>query len=543
MDPSPLGNAGSDTPETIEDPVSSCVRFTGDHSTDVDSGSLAGDALYLSGEVFLCADDVVVVGEDDLNEIAAASQLAAAVTGPLLFPEPRLSAELGRLKPKRVHILGEVSVNVPDSAETISHDIASAAQLTRDRLGTGDQIALPAVPDAATIVESVLAIDEQNRVAVPESAPPASAPSSTAPTTEVTVSESEVVTGLARTSESPTLWLVDAAKPKSILLAAAASRALDSTVLAIDGDDVLGYPEVGEALDGRSGEATRFVGGTPEAGEWELALLTGGQQLPGGGFHILPEDQSRRYVAFYGHPGTDDLGVLGEQSPAETRARMEEFVEAYGADGAQVIPTYEIIVSVASAGAGEDGDYSTEWPPETFDDWIAYAGDNDMYVLLDLQPGREDFLTQAMLYEDLLKLPFVGLALDPEWRLEPDQVHLVQAGSVDAAEVNQVVTWLADLVRDNGLPQKMLLLHQFKTSMITNRDQVMERPELQVVVQMDGDGTEAQKNSTWSVLKEGAENAHWSWGWKNFFDEDEPGPPTPESTMSKVPTPVYVSYQ
>jgi hypothetical protein len=89
----------------------------------------------------------------------------------------------------------------------------------------------------------------------------------------------------------------------------------------------------------------------------------------------------------------------------------------------------------------------------------------------------------------------------------------------------------------------MLLLHQFRASMITNRDLVMERPELQVVVQMDGDGTEAQKNATWSNLKEGADDAHWSWGWKNFFDEDEPGPPTPESTMSKVPTPVYVSYQ
>jgi hypothetical protein len=166
-----------------------------------------------------------------------------------------------------------------------------------------------------------------------------------------------------------------------------------------------------------------------------------------------------------------------------------------------------------------------------------------MYVLLDLQPGREDFLTQAKIYEELLMLPFVGLALDPEWRLKEDQVHLVQTGTVDGTEINQVIDWLGDLVRDNGLPQKMLVLHQFKTSMITNRDQVMDRPELQVIVQMDGDGTEAQKNSTWAILKEGAEQAHWAWGWKNFFDEDEPGPPTPESTMSKVPTPVYVSYQ
>jgi hypothetical protein len=140
-------------------------------------------------------------------------------------------------------------------------------------------------------------------------------------------------------------------------------------------------------------------------------------------------------------------------------------------------------------------------------------------------------------------LPHVGLALDPEWRLGPNQVHLQQVGNVSAAEVNEVVTWLADLVRDNGLPQKMLLLHMFRTSMITERETLIDRPELQVVIQMDGDGTEAQKDTTWATLREGFEDAFWRWGWKNFFDEDEPGPPTPESTMAKEPTPVYVSYQ
>jgi hypothetical protein len=68
-------------------------------------------------------------------------------------------------------------------------------------------------------------------------------------------------------------------------------------------------------------------------------------------------------------------------------------------------------------------------------------------VILDLQPGRTDFLTQAMIYEEFLRLPHVGLALDPEWRLEPNQVHLRQIGSVDAAEINQVGNWLASLVR------------------------------------------------------------------------------------------------
>ena len=72
------------------------------------------------------------------------------------------------------------------------------------------------------------------------------------------------------------------------------------------------------------------------------------------------------------------------------------------------------------------------------------AGAAGMAVVLDLQPGRTDFLTQAQQYADLLALPYVGLALDPEWRLAPDQVHLRQIGSVGIDEVNGVSAWLAD---------------------------------------------------------------------------------------------------
>ncbi|HIE22088.1 MAG TPA: hypothetical protein EYP73_05760 [Acidimicrobiia bacterium] len=290
-------------------------------------------------------------------------------------------------------------------------------------------------------------------------------------------------------------------------------------------------------------ETVRRVGGLNDVDPWELELLVKGVQLPGGGFRILPSGQKRRYLAFYGHPDTPSLGVLGEQGPAETLERMRPFIEAYGGDGSQVVPVFEIMASVASAGPTEDGDYSYEWPISTFEAWIEFAEANDMYVVLDLQPGRDDFLTQARQYEELLKLPHVGLALDPEWRLGPNQVHLKQVGRVEAAEVNQVIDWLADLVRDNGLPQKMLIVHQFRFTMIQNRETLMPRPELQLVIQMDGDGTEPQKDETYRALTAGTEDAPWRWGWKNFFDEDEPGPPAPERVMRKDPVPVFVSYQ
>ena len=112
-----------------------------------------------------------------------------------------------------------------------------------------------------------------------------------------------------------------------------------------------------------------------------------------------------------------------------------------------------------------------------------------MYVVLDLQPGRTDFVTQAELYRSLLELPHVGLALDPEWRLGPGEVHLEQIGSVEVAEVNRVVTWLADLTRENELPQKLLVLHQFRLDMLPGRERVdLSRDELAVMVHADGQG-------------------------------------------------------
>ncbi len=527
----------SDEPDPTDPPAAACVRVASGNDP-INSGSLAGDALFLSGETYTCARDVVVVSEGDLNEVATAAQLAAAVDGPLLFPDPRLAAELGRLKPQRVHIVGSAQVNPPDEAEVIVLDVGGAVDLARRHLGVTEQVSLPAIPDSSTIVETVLAIDAGDRVVVPRLAPEGSVP-----TSEPALDAKELIAGLAVPTDSDSLWVVDVSEPETILLASAVGHSVDASVATIVGDDVFEYPEVAQIFSGRTLDSARFVGGVPAASEWELTVLANGQQVPGGGFTVLPSEGKRRFVAFYGHPDTVALGALGEQGPEATLERMAPFFEAYAADGSQVIPTFEMIASVASAGPTEGDDYSYEWPPETFLPWIETAEANDGYVMLDLQSGRDDFLTQAMQYEELLEIPFVGLALDPEWRLEPDEVHLRQVGHVEAAEVNQVVNWLADLVRDNGLPQKMMIVHQFRTAMIQNRQDIIERPEIQMIIQMDGDGTEPQKDDTWAALHAEAIDEHWSWGWKNFFDEDEPGPPTPESTMSKEPSPVYVSYQ
>ncbi|MGB7423705.1 MAG: hypothetical protein WA903_02230, partial [Ornithinimicrobium sp.] len=169
-------------------------------------------------------------------------------------------------------------------------------------------------------------------------------------------------------------------------------------------------------------------------------------------------------------------------------------------------------------------------------------GEEGVYVVLDLQPGRATFLDQAKIYEELLRMPHVGLALDPEWRLTPTQQPLGQIGRVEAEEVNSVVEWLADLTAEEDLPQKLLVLHQFRLSMLQDQDQIdRSRDEIEILIHMDGQGSTGDKDSTWGAVV-GAAAEGSPLGWKNFYDEDVPLL-TPEQTMTREPTPFMISYQ
>ena len=336
-------------------------------------------------------------------------------------------------------------------------------------------------------------------------------------------------------------WLVDAGAPALALAAAAAALPSGALLALVDGEDLRLLPEVGRALQAVPGgvPAVRLVGEiTPDA-SWQLPLLQEGAELPGGGYLLFP---GHRLVALYGHAWAPELGVLAEQSPEEAVARIEPIAAEYAGEGLVVVPAFEIIATVADSRAGDDGNYSNETPRDDIRPWIEAAGEAGLYVLLDLQPGRSDFLTQARLYEEFLRLPYVGLALDPEWRLGPDEFHLQQFGSVPAAEVNEVAEWLATLVREEHLPQKMLLLHQFRLSMIPDRAAIAIPGELALVIQMDGQGALSDKYATWAAVTAGTAGSGWSWGWKNFYDEDSPMA-TPAEVLALEPAVVYVSYQ
>lgn len=280
--------------------------------------------------------------------------------------------------------------------------------------------------------------------------------------------------------------------------------------------------------------------GTSEQLADRMATATSVPQLPGGGQAVFP---GRRLVGLYGTPGIPALGPLGEQDIEASIQRVKDLAHDYDDHSeVPVLPAFEIIASVAEAEPGADGDHSREVDPESLRPWIEAAADAGVYVVLDLQPGHTDFLTQTKQYEDLLRQPHVGLALDPEWRLEPGQRHMDQIGSVGIDEVNATADWLARLTRENSLPQKIFMLHQFSAHMIADREQLdTSHDELAVVLHADGHGTPDLKMGTWRRLQQDLPEDVWM-GWKNFYDEDTPTF-SPERTYGIEPRPWFVSYQ
>ncbi len=337
------------------------------------------------------------------------------------------------------------------------------------------------------------------------------------------------------------LWLVDPGDAARAVVAAAAAGARDQVVITldpVDASDVLRH-----ATGIRAARPTRVLlvggAGAGPTTTWALDAALHTDPLPWGGHLPL---EGTRIVALYGTPGGASLGALGQQDLEATIVRVRETAARYDLDGFRIVPGFDVIATVASASPGPVGDYSQRVPIERLRPLIDRAGEEGMAVFIDLQPGRTDFLTQAKEYEELLLEPHVFLALDPEWRLRPDQVHLRQIGSVEAAEVQLVADWLAELVRRERLPQKAFMLHQFLLEMLPDRDTVVVPPELVGVVHVDGQGAVATKERTFRIMAEGAD-PQWRWGWKQFLRIDTPAIMDPADVIDRFPLPVVITYQ
>lgn len=517
---------------------------------------VAPDAPATTSALVVSAPVAVVAPDTDVAATLTAASAAVALGAPLLPAGPQAAAELERLGTTHVLAVGAVdAASLPDGPAVVALPGGADAQTLADATGRtfGEPVTVAAGQELAA-VRALAGPEPAVLIADAAPAPDAPAPDTSATSTATTGPTSsptaapDGVTTLPPTepvAASGVLALVDGTVP---LAAVATLRAFGVGLLDVPGGDPRATSASVQGVATAAPEAVLAYGasfGTPEQLATRVATARTGVELPGGGqlvFPTAPGQPGKKYVALYGTPGSGALGVLGEQDVPATIARTEQHAAPYrGLTADTVVPAVEIIATVASSGAEPDGSYSRRRAVADLRPLVDAAGAAGQYVVLDLQPGRQDFVTQAQAYAELLALPHVGLALDPEWRLAPDQVHLRQIGSVGIDEVNATAAWLAQLTRERHLPQKMFVLHQFSLRMISERERLdTSIDELAPLIHVDGQGSQPAKAGTWQALRAGAPPVHW--GWKNFYDEDVPML-DPAQTYAVQPVPDLVTYQ
>lgn len=251
--------------------------------------------------------------------------------------------------------------------------------------------------------------------------------------------------------------------------------------------------------------------------------------------------QNCQVIAYYGYPDVPGLGVLGQfDSSAALANALESQAAAFDAvNGSRtVVPALHLIAALALASPGPDGTYLGHMPGEMLDAYIALAAEHDWLVILDLQMGHSTIDAEFARVEPYLRNPRVHLALDPEW-VTPGPPGTV-IGSMDASMINRAQELLQALVEREHLPNKLLIVHQFTRDMITNKASITDEPGVDLVIDIDGFGYAAAKQSEYQafVQDDGAEHG----GMKLFYTQDA-DLMTPETASNLVPQPDVIIYQ
>ncbi|MEI8356127.1 MAG: hypothetical protein WCG31_08575, partial [Deltaproteobacteria bacterium] len=117
-------------------------------------------------------------------------------------------------------------------------------------------------------------------------------------------------------------------------------------------------------------------------------------------------------------------------------------------------------------------------------------------------------------------------------------------GTYDASEINYVTGYLKDIVRKYNLPPKVLTVHRFTRNGVTGYRNIVLRPEVQIVINMDGWGAPWLKRDSYKdyVVSEPVQFT----GFKLFYHNDtKKGDPllTPKEVLQLKPEPLYIQYQ
>jgi hypothetical protein len=272
------------------------------------------------------------------------------------------------------------------------------------------------------------------------------------------------------------------------------------------------------------------------SGKWENKI----EPKPGA---LLPY---KRIIAFYGNLYSKNMGILGELPKKEMLQKLMQEVKLWNETDSfmQVQPALHYIAVTAQGSPGKGNKYRLRMPFSQIDSVLGMAAQINAIVFLDIQVGLSNLQDEIPQLEKYLKLPNVHLGIDPEFSMKGGQKPGSVIGAFDGADINYASEYLEKVVKENNLTPKVLVVHRFTQPMLKNYKEIKIRPDVQIVMDMDGWGIPAKKINTYKqfIYREPVEYT----GFKLFYKNDTKNNGrmlTPQEVLKLKPQPVYIQYQ
>jgi hypothetical protein len=220
--------------------------------------------------------------------------------------------------------------------------------------------------------------------------------------------------------------------------------------------------------------------------------------------------------------------------------RLLKVARPYASPAHPVMPMFELIATVAHPFPTPSGLYRTHQEDAIVRSFLKAVRKIDGILVLDVQPGREDFVEAVRHWEPYLRQPDVGIALDPEFAMGPGQVPGTHLGHTDAAAINRASAYVAGIVRRHRLPQKLFMIHQFHDSMLRdNKAEIAMRPGLAMAWNADGFGVRSAKLEDYRSY---TRDRRFHPGLKLFYENDV-DLMSPREVLRLRPVPRVINYQ
>jgi hypothetical protein len=245
-----------------------------------------------------------------------------------------------------------------------------------------------------------------------------------------------------------------------------------------------------------------------------------------------------RVLAVYGAAGTG-IGVIGRKSVRGAAKKLKDQAKPYNRrSNKPIIKAFDLVAVIATSCSGPNDKCRTRVSRSIIQTYLSKIRDLNGRLILDIQPARSSVLNEIERLSRFIRKPDVDVAIDAEWNVGRHGVPGEDAGSISAKKLNRASNKIQGIANRHNLPEKLMIVHQFREGSIKHDGQVKRRNKVDVTFNFDGIGSPSAKRAGYhSLASERLFN-----GFSLFYKLDT-HLMGPKAVLGLSPSPNYVMYQ